>query len=412
VTSENCEKPFLRIDVSLIHYKTMQSLWSQWLMDVAKRGVFRPIHHHDCRLSKCPLRRIPLYYCADVVCMGPSPPTMGWLQDTIVFFERGGQPECKISSRHPQECPISDKSIYFCLSTGTPHYCGRDCTQTAITGDGNIVCLLTGEVLEISRVTTGLYGDPTPTVSYVPRDTREFTNASLASRALDFVGETRYAPRLEKNFSSYWAHAVMHISALFSPQRFKKEEDEIGQHTISLKQVLDREIRSKQYVDPISLVLLAVNYRKKYAPVTRINMNASMTKQLVPHYATIVLGLWGIMRTVVIGGNEIVKRGVFKDFILASLELYRTGITVRNKTGEYDIELLSPDPILGIVGISEHAKELALPRNISNKNVARLRKKITTSLQETVTIHGVSPEFLRVCEAAAHNNELPDHVFQ
>lgn len=390
----------------------MQVLWGQWLKDVETRGVFTPVGRHDCKLSQCPLRRIPLYYCTDgKPCMGESPPTMGWLQRTAVFFERGGQPQCT-NTIHQRLISPSETAIFFCFTTGTPHLCGTTCDRTVVNSDGGIVCTLTGQVVEVSRVTTGLYGDPDVFVSRAPKDTREFSNANLVSRAVDFLGSVEHIPRLEKNYSSFWGHALIHIMGFLSPQRFEHEAQEMEKRTEELNTRLERCIGNKQqHIDILQLLLLSVQHRKKYTSTMRISIDSNKSKELSKHYADIVISLWGILRLRVPGGEQMTKRGAFKDFIVASLELYKTGIVVRDRSDRYDVQLLSPDPILSIVGISEHAKEIALAKRVSNKNIARLRKGILTLLQGAISTHSVSPECLRICEIAELNSQLPDSAF-
>ena len=151
---------FWQLPVATFHREMAVELWEAWLRDTATRGVFAPAApNHDCLISKCQIRRIPLYYCGDSLCMGPSPPTLGWLNGTLVYMERSGQPECKHHSlsKPLRPVPAADKSVFFCLRTGTPHMCGTMCRVTAHTLDG-ITCMLTGLEIEAGRVTTARRG--------------------------------------------------------------------------------------------------------------------------------------------------------------------------------------------------------------------------------------------------------------
>lgn len=392
----------------------MQHLWGAWLADAEKRGVFAPVVGHDCQLSCCSVQRIPLYYCVDdSICMGASPPTMGWIQrGKAGYYESGGRPECA-RGHHGRDVPVTDIAIYFCPETGTPHLCGRQCILSLVNSDGGVVCTLTGQVLEESRVTTGLYGDPDNMIGRAPLDTREFNNATLSERALDFVGATQHAPRLQPNYDSFSAHALLHITAMLSPQRFEREEQHMDDRTDALRERLEQHIQNRrQPIDILQLLLLAAQHRKKDAGNMHVTMSPDITRRLAPHYVAIVLGLWGLLRTQVPGGGQIAKRAAFKDFIVVALELYKIGITVRDRTDRYDVQLLPPDPILSTVGISDHAKEIALSKTVSNKNIGRLRKTVVSLLQSAITEHQVSPECLRICEAAEKIRELPDSAFQ
>lgn len=396
----------------------MQGLWKEWSADVAVRGVFIPSSNHDCAISKCQLRKLPLFYCVDdKLCMGPSPPTMGILYRQIVFFERGGKPACPHSHSHSRSrsrssVPVSDISIYFCFQTGKPHFCGTYCNSSVVNQDGGIVCTMTGCVLTVRRVTNGMYGDPVSVVSYARRDVKEMTNSNLVTRAADFIGETKRMPRLEKNFESFWAHIIVYVTGMLSPQRFDHERDQIKRQTTDLYTILKQHIMSKKRpVDILQLLLIASKYRRKQGTAVSIVMNQGVTKGLAPHYASIVISLWGIMRMRVPAGEQVAKRNTFRDFIVATLELYKTGIYVRDRTDLYDIELLPSDPVLSIIGISDYAKEISLPKNISEKNITRLKNKILSSLQDAITKNNTNPEYLRICEAAEKIKELPSSVF-
>ena len=388
----------------------MQELWSAWLADAATRGVFTPVSNHDCAFFNCPKRKIPLYYCKDGrICMGPSPPTMGWLNGNIVYFPRGGQPPCD-QPRHNRPVPPGMSSVYFCVATGTPHFCGEECDRTH--SDGTIVCMLTGQVIEMTRVTKGRYGDPDKLINRVPKDTKELTDVNLATRALEFTGNMEHLPRMEKTFESFWSHTLIRVTAIMSPQRFEHEEREMLDRSEALHTCLERHIENhRQPVDMLQLLLIAAQHRQKFASTPKINMNEDVTNHLALHYASIVIALWGVLRTLVPGGEQMTKRRAYKDFIIVALELYKTGIGVRDRFDLYDVELLSPDPILTIVGISEHAKDIALTKRVSNKNIARLRKGILSVLQEAVTLHSVSPELLRIAEIVPKIDQFPPEVF-
>lgn len=390
----------------------LQTLWEVWVADSGSRGVFVHVLQHDCKLSQCVLRTIPLWYCEENVCMGPSPPTMGWVQGTAAFFERGGNPMCT-KADHGGLVPATDLAIHFCTVTGKPHFCGTLCKNSTLNSDGATVCTLTGQVVEERRVTTGMFGDPDPLVGYVPKDTKELTSVTLQEKALDFVGARKHIPQMERNYSSYWAHSILHITAILSPQRFNEENRQAMDQRSTLHEVLLRSMNNrKKKCDFLELLLLAAQFRERASSAVQIHMTPAHTKVLVPHYAAIFLGLWGILRSVVPHGREIAKRSCFKDCIIATLEMYRTGITVRDRLDLYDIELLPMDPVLATVGISEHAKKIVLANRASNKNITRLRKTITTLLQDAVTTHGISPECLRIGEAAKTLRELPDYVFE
>ena len=78
--------------------------------------------------------------------------------------------------------------------------------------------------------------------------------------------------------------------------------------------------------------------------------------------------MWGLLRTIVPGGQDITKKSLFNEFVAASLEIYRNGITLREPRNRYDIVLLPQDPVLSVVGISDDALKMLLGKKTGHKN--------------------------------------------
>lgn len=372
---------------------TLQVLYEQWLRSTQKEGVFVHSVNHKC--ENCNLRPIPLWRCnGETICMG-NPPLLCQQEGSVTLFSCGGEPKC--AGRNHMPIPAGEISVHFCVSTGTPHYCGSVyCDKSVINSDGACVCTATGVVLLERRVTQGKYGDPDSYVGYAPQDTKEFNPTTIREKALDFVGQ-KY-PVLANGVDAFSARATVVVTTLFSPKRFELDRPEVVDASAVISKAKRQGVR-----DFLDLFVVLAHFRNRTNTLS-VDFTPEHTSSLTPHYVLIALGLWGVLRKEVPGGTLVTKRSLFNEFVVASMELYREGITVRDRMNRYDIVLLAVDPILSVIGVSEEAKFLVHGKHSTRKNfskrVAKLRKEIKTLFQEAITRHSVIPELLRIDEAS------------
>ena len=380
------ESPNIKMD-------TVQVLYKQWLRSTQKEGVFVHSLNHKC--EKCNLRPIPLWRCnGETICMW-NPPLLCQQEGSVTLFSCGGEPKCAGSNHMP--IPAGEISVHFCVSTGTPHYCGSVyCDKSVINGDGAIVCTATGIVLLERRVTQGKFGDPDIYVSYVPQDTKEFNPTTIREKALDFVGQ-KY-PVLANGVDAFSARATVVVTTLLSPKRFELDQPEAADASAVISKAKRQGVR-----DFLDLFVVLAHFRDRTNTLS-VDFTPEHTSSLTPHYVLIALGLWGVLRKEVPGGKLVAKRSLFNEFVVASMELYREGIIVRDRMNRYDIVLLAVDPILSVIGVSEEAKFLVHGKHSTQKNfskrASKLRKEIRTLFQEAISRHSVIPELLRIDEAS------------
>ena len=395
-----CQRKIMAADFA--HDANLANLFREWKDTTEREGVFIHSVNHEC--NQCDLRAIPLYRCpGNDVCLG-DPPLLCKQGNTVTLFNGGGKPKCSLKGH--SLVPSSEISLYFCVVTGTPHYCGAlYCNKKILNSDGANVCLLTGLVLVDRRVTEGRYGDPVPFLNYVPQDTKELTPETICNKAISF--ENQKFPPLHAGVQSYYARATIVVSMILSPKRFlleneKKEFD---------PRVKIEKLRKQGMNDFITLFTILTNARLRENSFS-IEFTEEHTTSLAPHYVQIALAMWGLLRTIVPGGQDITKKSLFNEFVAASLEIYRNGITLREPRNRYDIVLLPQDPVLSVVGISDDALKMLLGKKTGHKNfkkrVSKLQKEIVRLLQEAVTTHLISPELLRLTEAATELYRFKD----
>ena len=214
-------------------------------------------------------------------------------------------------------------------------------------------------------------------------------------------------PVLLNGVDAFSARATVVVTTLLSPKRFELDCPQAVDASAVIGKAKRQGVR-----DFLNLFVILIQFRNRTNTLS-VNFTPEHTSSLTPHYVLIVLGLWGVLRKEVPDGTLVTKRSLFNEFVVASMELYREGVIVRDRTDRYDIVLLAVDPILSVIGVSEEAKFLVHGKESTQKNfskrVSKLRKEIKTLLQEAITRHSVIPELLRIDEASKEIFRYADH---
>lgn len=295
---------------------------------------------------------------------------------------------------------LSIGQLIVCTQTGQVHECGFACQQTVVNHtEGDIVCRLTGVVIEQSRPVNGLYGDYQYNDSYVPRDTKELTTENVAMRGRDLAGQRLGRP--EATYHGHLAHAIVYISSLLSGDQFTKGRTAHRDQS-KLETLLRRYMTHHAMPDLIEMYQIAIKFGQTCKRDVTVRLSFGLIMELSRIYARTAVVAYGLIRQHVPGGKEIT--GSFKAFVLATLDMCQRGLTVRDQRDRYDIVLIPQDDFLSLSPILPESKRKAAGR-LAIPSI----KDVQRCIQDAINA-GMSPELVRVSCAPLSN--LSDEAFQ
>ena len=384
-------------------------VWAEWKRDCDRSGHFYETGSHSCRRKEdgkptgCQMIRLPLFDCGNgELSLVPRP-----VVPKPVLSKPS--PANKTAVGQPQE--FTALKLYVCKVSGHPHVCSyTGCDAVVLTDDGNRVCMLTGTVLEQHNSNYYLYGtvDNWFEARRVSRNTAR--DALEESVAVELPKMRRNIRKQDKR--SYLAHAMVAITSLLSPERFREDFAFHSRRTAVIRELLERYIarchNKRVFPDVIVMAQMAARERARLQPLVVLHMDTETLRNLSAIYANAVLSLWYVLRTRLrdVGGDSLTYPPNFSRFVVATMELMQSGVELGAQEG-YNVEVIHKDPILSVVPMTNAAQGLVLKQA---KNLKVMRKSIVATLKAGVTELGMAPEELAISQYVYKN--MDDDVFR
>lgn len=310
---------------------------------------------------------------------------------------------CDGRDAHFEKEKTETYTAFICERSGKIHFCGKHCGSYHEGPEKELLCTLTGLVIEMRQMVSPLPPLPRCPGLYNPLERRVTGKTLVAPIENPDIILRSATPNLEfprsrlETLQDHLRFAQCALLSILSEERFREEKvaNESKRHAKS--ELLKREIAKQEsaggMVVMTKLLPISDDFDTRTVYHSELTLSRNETIEIAQTYSVLCVKLWYLLNTQKWLDQETRNLFTFTNFIAPAIYVLAEGVTKQFKAGEV-ASIIDPDVFLR-----------RLPLNINIERYTNSNKNLKTRSRSRSS-HNISLQIQRVLREAAERSPL------